>query len=827
MHKTKRLFTAVLICLGAILFANAQSGSCGTALTWSYADGVLTISGTGEMYIGNTASYNVYYDQIKSVVVGEGVTSIDDKAFKEFTSLESVKFPSTLISIGQEAFSKCMKLKKIELPESLQKIGPKAFEDCDFYELTIPRNVIEVGSDAFDGNRDLDVVAWNCNIPRETYMEEIPGYNERSFFGNTSLRKVVFGPEVTEIPDQLFFKTPLNEVVTHGTIEYVGGSAFRDTPWMEERAAEPIYLDKCLYYWPDDANGPTKVEVREGTKGITRCVFADMDHITEVTLPASLEYIGSCVFANCVSLTKVNYNAADMVAVTASYYKNQYHKILGPALEELVVGPSVNSLPKQLCKEQKGLKEVILPEVTRIGVECFYDCSNIVKFRMDKMVYIDDYALWRTGIQTLDLPNSLEHIGFRALQYIPDQQQVVFGPNLKSIGDDIFYDVTIENLLINTSLPEMESSSGRLAAQVNHLVIGDEVTAMPPMILYDGSISGGNYVCKTLTVGRSVQSKPQNSGAFKADTLYWNAVDAGKNNAGNAADYYVIGCRKVVVGNGVKRIPEKMITGYGLEEISFPEGLEYIPRSLCQGADIKSLLLPSTVTEIGDEAFSYCRQLESVTVGWEDPRLVNVPANTFKDKHPEAVLFVPKGTEKLYAALDPWKQFVNISSNPESWEKPQCEAPVVTFTDGRLHFSSGTEGATYHYSITDSDIRSGEAQNGELDLTATYEISAYSAATGYINSDITYVTLCFLPQGAGTGVADIMADRRGVAICVNGHDIVVSGLDENEEVTLYDLNGRIIDSGNARDGKAYFSNIAVDGGVVIVRFNNDSVKVII
>ncbi len=805
----------------------AQSGSCGTALIWNYADGVLTISGTGEMSIDGTASYDIYKDRIKSVVVGDGVTTIDDGAFKGYASLESVKLPSTLTSINQDAFNGCAALKKIDLPESLREIGQRAFKQCDLHGLTVPRGVIEVEADAFDSNPYLEVVIWNCDIPRDTYVENILYSYQRSFFKNSGVRKVVFGPEVTEIPDNLFIGTSLNELESQGTIEYVGLNAFKDTPWMTSRSTLPIYIDKCLYHWPNEINGPVKIEVREGTKGIAPCVFADMSNITEVTLPVSLEYMGTCVFAKCSSLTKINYNSANLSAVTHNYYDNNYHKILGPALAELVVGPDVKSLPEALCENQGGLKEVILPGVTNIGANCFRNCAGLVKVRMDKVVNIDDYAFDGTAIQSLSLPNTLEHIGYSAFADIPDQQQIVFGPNLKSIGQNVFRGITIENMQINTSLPDVEPGKGYLAAQVNHLIIGDDVKVMPTKILLNGTISGGNYVCKTLTVGRSVQCKPRNSSAYAADTVYWNAESAITPNISNNGRYYVTDCRKLIVGDGVKTLPDHMISAHELEEVSLPEGLETIGDYVFDHAKFKSLALPKSLKEIGEGTFRYCHNLESVTVEWEDPRLVNVAANAFSDKNPEAVLFVPKGTEKLYASIDPWKQFVNIGSDPDTWEKPQCDAPIVTFADGRLNFTCDTEDATYHYSITDSDIKSGESKDGNVALSASYEISAYSEAPGHINSDITRVTLCFLSEGASSDVADIAADRRGVAICVHGHDIVVSGLDENEEVVLCDISGRTLASGNAVDGKAYFHNVEVSSGVVIVRFNGDSVKVAI
>ncbi|MCM1518923.1 MAG: leucine-rich repeat domain-containing protein [Pseudoflavonifractor sp.] len=824
MRQIKSLLLFTSLCYATTAWA--QSGSCGTALNWSITDHTMTITGEGDMSIGSTASYAIYKDDVKTIIMGEGITTIDNAAFKGFTSLSSVTFPSTLLDIKKESFSGCSSLQNINLPESLQKIGEKAFYNCDLHGLTVPRNVIEVGNSAFDYNEFLDVVIWNCNIPKETYIDAINyGSDKRSFFSNGYVRKVVFGPEVTEIPDQLFYGTSLNEIEIQGTISYVGANAFESTPWMQERATQPIYVGKCLYYWPLNYNSPTKIEVAESTLGITPRVFADHSYLVEVTLPASLEYMGGGVFANCSSLTHVNYNPTNLTAISNQYYKGNYHRILGPSLAGLTVGESVKSLPKRLCHEQVGLKEVILPNVEIIGKECFKDCKGLVSVQMEKVKYIDDSGFLGTGIKTLSLPNSLEYIGSSAFSNIPDQENIVFGPNLKSIGYSVFSSVgKIENLYLNSSLPDY-NNDGHMATQVNNLYIGDEVTVMPPCILFDSTISGGNYVCKTMTVGRGIESKPKYSAAFKAETLYWNALNAKPNDSGSNNNYYVTNCTKVIVGSDVKSLPNQMISAYHLEEVSLPEGLEAIGNQVFYNAKIKSLTLPKSIKEIGKYAFRYCSDLESVIVGWEDPRHVSVTADAFSAKNTEAVLFVPKGTDKLYASLDPWKQFVNIANDPESWEKPQCAAPVITFEDGKLMFSSETDGTVYHYNIADSDIKSGDSSNGVIGLNATYEISAYCEASGYINSDITYTTLCFLSQGESAGIADINADCRGVAVCVTGQSIVVSGLEDNEEVSLYDTSGRLLATTKAIDGKAYFHDITSSNNIAIVKINNDSIKV--
>jgi hypothetical protein len=101
----------------------ATSGSCGDNVTWSYADGTLTITGTGAMR--NFTQYdrlaNAYSSSITRVVIGSGVTSVGNYAFYYYR-LTSVTLPSGLTSIGNYAFA-YTKLTGISLPSGLTSIG--------------------------------------------------------------------------------------------------------------------------------------------------------------------------------------------------------------------------------------------------------------------------------------------------------------------------------------------------------------------------------------------------------------------------------------------------------------------------------------------------------------------------------------------------------------------------------------------------------------------------------------------------------------------------------------------------------------------------------
>ena len=110
------------------------SGTCGDNLTWTLADGVLTISGSGAMRDYNGSSSLPTWDDkktdITSVVINEGVTSIGNYAFYKYTGLISVTIPAGMTSIGEGAFRECKELTDITIPASVENIGEDAFYTC-------------------------------------------------------------------------------------------------------------------------------------------------------------------------------------------------------------------------------------------------------------------------------------------------------------------------------------------------------------------------------------------------------------------------------------------------------------------------------------------------------------------------------------------------------------------------------------------------------------------------------------------------------------------------------------------------------------------------
>lgn len=180
----------------------------GSGVTWQLTENTddsstytLKISGSGAMEDYQTSSsrpWNNFRDQITSVVISPGITSIGDCAFTLFSKLIHVDIADSVISIGDRAFSYCSSLTDIKIPQSvtyiggvvfrectnlssitlsnnITSIGPFAFEKCtNLTSITIPGSVISISWNVFDGCTSLNDIRYSGTS--ESVISALSGY---------------------------------------------------------------------------------------------------------------------------------------------------------------------------------------------------------------------------------------------------------------------------------------------------------------------------------------------------------------------------------------------------------------------------------------------------------------------------------------------------------------------------------------------------------------------------------------------------------------------------------------------------------------------------
>lgn len=155
---------------------------------------VLYISGNGALD-GSEPWGNQKYS-IKRIVIEDGVTSIPDKAFENYTYVEEVEIAGSVKTIGYEAFYFCSNLKKVILHEGVEEIGEKAFDCCQsLSEISLPDGLTTIGRYAF----------YECNcLETITIPGTVTTWGDYAFNYCWKLETVTIQDGITTIPKGMF-----------------------------------------------------------------------------------------------------------------------------------------------------------------------------------------------------------------------------------------------------------------------------------------------------------------------------------------------------------------------------------------------------------------------------------------------------------------------------------------------------------------------------------------------------------------------------------------------------------------------------------------------
>lgn len=197
----------------------------GSGVTWQLTENTddpstykLTISGSGAMEDFPFGSYQPWYsfhDQITSVVVSPGVTSIGNLAFALSRNIIHVDIADSVVSIGEQAFFKCSSLTNITVPQSVTYIGVNAFDSCTkLSSITLStNNITSIRPHTFSGCSELSSIV----IP-----DGVTSIQSGAFFNCTKLTSITIPGSVTSIGSNVFDGcTSLNDISYSGTSESV------------------------------------------------------------------------------------------------------------------------------------------------------------------------------------------------------------------------------------------------------------------------------------------------------------------------------------------------------------------------------------------------------------------------------------------------------------------------------------------------------------------------------------------------------------------------------------------------------------------------------
>ena len=291
----------------------------------------------------------------------------------------------------------------------------------------------------------------------------------------------------------------------------------------------------------------------------------------------------------------------------------------------------------------RGLTSITLPcGVTSIGEYAFYGCSGLTSITLPSGVtLIGEYAFrYCSGLTSITFPSSVTSIGMSAFSYCSGLTSITFPSGVTSISLYAFEGCSgLTSITFPSSVTEIGISAFAGCSGLTSITFPSSVT------LIDIYAFKGCSGLTSITFPSSVTSIGGSAfeGCSGLTSVHYQINDDIETYLAKDHPFIDVKCR-----------------------------IEYY----LNDKKITSVVIPSTITKLGDYVFQKCRDLTSVTVSWQSP--ISAGSAFGGVDRSKCTLYVPQGTEQDYWLADVWGDFGKIVEyDPTGIDK------VTTSTDAK------------------------------------------------------------------------------------------------------------------------------------------------
>ena len=552
---------------------------------------------------------------LASVVIGEGA-AVPDYFFQNLTSLTSADI-SKAKSIGITAFQNTS-LTALSTG-SVKEIGKSAFQGAKIAELTVGEALESIGYNAFAGNAELTKVIWNATAAETIYEASGAGLVRAIFNDCTKLATVEVGENVKSLPDYFLPNntlvtkinlptgiesvgdsafngcTALAEISNANTLQTIGQDAFTGTPWFTEYLETDglVYLGSVLYVYNGDMPADTTIAVRDGTTAIANGAFDGKSNLVAVTLPDTLITIGDSAFA-------------------------------GTSLTTLTIPASVESIGSEAFTDVETLTSVTFNEgLKTIGANAFDGCSLLNTIALpNSLTSLGNNAFQYAGRDaaaadgTLTIGTGLTEIPQSAFMGMSKTGGALTIPvGITKIGASAFYGMMISSVTIPEGVTEIGASAFASTKGLASVELPSTVTALGSRVFEGSSISTAELDGTFTAIPSYAFSLCENLNSITWQDGVTDIGDYAFQNANKLKEIDLTGI--VNIGNYAFN-PDSSQPSNGVYKATFSEGLKTIGNFAFADSplmgDQGTVTLPSTVTAIGQQAFKGCKNIAKINI---------------------------------------------------------------------------------------------------------------------------------------------------------------------------------------------------------------------
>ena len=348
----------------------------GDNATWSFANGILTISGQGAISVTENENYRspvssiggqVFYsdtawksikNQVKKIVIKSGITSICESAFTRLPALKEVEVENGVIQIGAKAFAYCDNLEKVTLPASVTVIGDDIVWTGSYWYGGSHVNYATIyapyGSAAITYAQKNDI-SYACDLSSAA----VTGINSKYTYTGSSLKPkptVTLGKKKLTADSDFKVTYSNNKNTGTATVKITGIGSYYGTITLNFQIVSA-------------QNTPTPAPVSKTFKDAYNTYTVNK---TGTTVTLKKPNSRAIITATIPSSVKANGKTYKVTAIASNAFKNCRK------LKQVTISKNVSSIGSgafQGCSSLRTLK--IGSRVSSIGAKAFYDCKAL------------------------------------------------------------------------------------------------------------------------------------------------------------------------------------------------------------------------------------------------------------------------------------------------------------------------------------------------------------------------------------------------------------------------------------------------------------------
>ena len=512
----------------------------------------------------------------------------------------------------------------IRFDNYVTSIPSQAFKDCTTLEsIYLPEGVTYIAPDAFVGCTNLKYII----SPNST--------NYSMFIYNGELMAIAPGLTDVTIPKE---------------VKSIGGAVFQNSKVENLTLYASTTIDAYAFQNNNTLKTLTIIDVEHGKGNIGNCAFEQCSKLTNVSIGEGVTSIGYEAFYNCSSLTSLTLGDG----VTDIGYEAFYNC---SSLTSVTIPSSVTSIGGYAFYGCSSLTSVTIPNsVTSIGGYAFYGCRSLTSVTIPSSVTsIGDNTFWDCiSLTNVSIGEGVTSIGNSAFYGCSSLTSINIPRSVTSIGNRAFYGCQGELIIDSktffekdyksSNYPMSSESSWLSGSKFTKLTIGDSITKI-------GSYTFYKYTSLTsVTIPDSVTSIGYN--AFGQCTLLKDTyvIIANLTTYAESNDIYNISGNKHLLVNGVE-----------ITELVVPDSVTSIGDYAfhnCSG--LTSVTIPNSVTLIGSYAFYQCSSLTSVYCKPTTPPAGGFDMFSYYDSGKKPIgckIYVPTASVNAYKSAQYWSDY--------------------------------------------------------------------------------------------------------------------------------------------------------------------------